>query len=204
MSAPAHKPPKGYADIAPTNFERVENDGYLTRDAHWLVPALLRSVTIAGPTLEPAAGKGHISLELRRARIDVTSFDLHRYRNPLVSDIEKGDIRKLSTLEGFAWVVTNLPYDELTELASHLIELGARDRCGIALLLRAEWFAPKARRELVHEHPNFAGKVLLTSRPRWVEPSPESKGPRHNFAWGVWSATRRKGDPWLRFAGRAA
>ena len=204
MSVPAHKPPQGYADIAPSGFERVENDGYLTLDAHWLVPALLRSVTITGPVLEPAAGKGHISLELRRAGLDVTSFDLHRYRNLLVPHIEKGDIRKLATLKGFAWVVTNLPYDELTELASHLIELGARDRCGVALLLRAEWFAPKARRELVHEHPHFAGKLLLTSRPRWIEPSPEPKGPRHGFAWGVWGPARRRGDPWLRFAGRVA
>ena len=202
MSAPARKPPQGYADIAPSNFERVENDGYLTIDAPWVVPALLRSVTITGPVLEPAAGQGHISFELGRAGLDVTSFDMRRYRNPLVPDIREGDIRKLAALDGFAWVVTNLPYDDLAELASHLIELGARDRCGVALLLRAEWFAPKARRELVHEHSHFAGKVLLTSRPRWVEPSPEPKGPRHNFAWGVWSATPRKGDPWLRFAGR--
>ena len=49
--------------------------------------------------LEPAAGRGHLSLELRRAGLEVASFDLHRYANPLVPDIEAGDIRRLTTLE---------------------------------------------------------------------------------------------------------
>jgi hypothetical protein len=127
-----HTPPHGYADIAPTRFERLANDGYLTIDAPWVVPALLRSVPIQGRVLEPAAGRGHLSLELSRAGFEVASFDLHRYANPLVPDIEQGDIRRLTTLEGFAWVVTNLPYGDLEELATHLIGLGVRDHCGLA------------------------------------------------------------------------
>ena len=43
-NALAHTPPVGHADIAPTRFERIEGDGYLTLDAPWIVPALLRSV----------------------------------------------------------------------------------------------------------------------------------------------------------------
>ena len=204
MSAPVHKPPRGYADIAPSNFERVENDGYLTLDAPWIVPALLRSVRIEGDVLEPGAGRGHISRELKLAGLNVSSFDIRAYENPLVPDISIGDMRNLSTLAGFAWVITNLPYEDLTELATLLIGLGVRDGCDVALLVRNEWFVAKARRQLIHEHPHFAGKVILTSRPRWVEPGPDSKSPRHNFAWAVWSAVPRKGDPWLRFAGRAA
>jgi hypothetical protein len=106
-------PPQGHADIAPSRFERIEGDGYLTLDAPWVVPALLRSVPIQGRVLEPAAGRGHLSLELRRAGFEVASFDHRRYENPLVSDIGLGDIRRLTTLEGFAWVVTNLPYKAL-------------------------------------------------------------------------------------------
>ena len=56
--------PKGYADVAPSRFERIEGDGYLTIDAHWIVPALLGAMPIKGRVLEPAAGRGHISLEL--------------------------------------------------------------------------------------------------------------------------------------------
>ena len=105
--------------------------------------------------LEPAAGRGHLSLELRRAGLDVASFDLHRYSDPLVHDIGIGDIRGLTTLEGFAWVVTNLPYSDLEELATHLISLGVRDRCGVALLVRAEWIVPKARRRSGARAPSF-------------------------------------------------
>jgi len=48
------------------------------------------------------------------------------------------------------------------------------------------------------------GAVMLTARLRWVERAQDSASPRHNFAWGVWGATPRVGDPWLRFAGREA
>jgi hypothetical protein len=202
MTALQWKPPRGHADIAPSQFERIENDAYLTIDAHWIIPALLRSVPIEGRVLEPAAGRGHLSLELRRAGLDVASFDLHRYADPLVHDVGTGDIRRLTTLEGFAWVVTNLPYRDLTELTAHLTRLGARDRCGVALLVRAEWLIPNARRHLLHEHPHFAGAVMLTARPRWVERGGDDASPRHNFAWAVWSGTPRVGDPWLRFAGK--
>ena len=97
-----------------------------------------------GRILEPAAGRGHISLELRRAGFDVVSFDLRRYADPLVHDIGIGDIRRLSRSKDSTWVVTNLPYRDLTELTAHLTRLGARDRCGVALLVRAEWLIPKA------------------------------------------------------------
>jgi hypothetical protein len=197
-----HTPPQGHADIAPTRFKRMEGDGYLTIDAPWVVPALLRSVPIGGRILEPAAGRGHLSLELRRAGLEVASFDSRRYENPFVPDIGHGDIRTLTTLAGFTWVVTNLPYEHLEELATHLTDLGARSECAVALLVRAEWLIPKGRRKLVHEHPHFAGAVMLKARPRWVEKTQDSESPRHNFAWTVWSATPRVGDSWLRFAGR--
>jgi hypothetical protein len=190
--------------MAPSRFKRIEADGYLTIGAPWIVPALLRSVPIAGRILEPAAGCGHISLELRRAGLDVVSFDIRRYADPLVADIEIGDIRALTTLTGFAWVVTNLPYSDLGKLATHLINLGVRDCCNIALLVRTEWLAPQKRVRLVHEHPHFAGVVLLKSRPRWVERVKDEKAPRHTFSWAIWTAAPRRGDPWLRFAGRPA
>ena len=42
--ARAWTPPQGRADIAPSRYERI----YLTIDAHWVVPALLRSAPIEG------------------------------------------------------------------------------------------------------------------------------------------------------------
>ena len=121
---------------------------------------------IKGRVLEPAAGRGHISLELKRAGLIVESFDIRAYENPLVPDIGLGDIRKLESLAGVSWVVTNLPYGDLEELAEILVKLGTRDRCNVALLVRAEWPIAKARRNLIHSHPWFHGIVQLTSWPR--------------------------------------
>ena len=72
--------PIGHADIAPSRHERIEYDGYLTIDAPWIVPALLERVpAITGRILEPAAGRGHLTHELRRIGLEVFSFDLRRY-----------------------------------------------------------------------------------------------------------------------------
>jgi hypothetical protein len=47
-------------------------------------------ISIAGRILEPAAGRGHLSLELRRTGLEVVSFDLRRYVNPLIDDVGIG------------------------------------------------------------------------------------------------------------------
>jgi hypothetical protein len=202
-NALAWTPPIGRADIAPSRFERIEGDGYFTLDSDWIVPALLDAMPIKGRVLEPAAGRGHISLELKRAGLIVESFDIRAYENPLVPDIGLGDIRKLESLAGFSWVVTNLPYGDLQELAEILVKLGTRDRCNVALLVRAEWPIAKARHNLIHRHPWFHGVVMLTSRPRWVERTKDSESPRHNFCWCLWGAQPRQGDAWIRWAGKA-
>ena len=121
-NALAWTPPIGHADIAPSRFERIEGDGYFTLDSDWIVPALLGAMPIKGRVLEPAAGRGHISLELKRAGLIVQSFDIRAYENPLVPDIGLGDIRRLELLAGFSWVVTNLPYGDLEELTEIVTE----------------------------------------------------------------------------------
>jgi hypothetical protein len=189
--------------IAPTRWNRLENDRYFTIEADWIIPALLSKVRIAGPVLEPAAGVGHMVRELRRGHgLEVIASDLHAYEDPLVPDIGVADLRAIDSLRGFKWVVTNLPYDQQTELGAYLVQLGARDGCSVALLTRSEWLIARGRRALVHKHPNFAGVVHLTSRPRWSEVKIAS--PRHNFIWAVWSATPRPVGalPWVQFADR--
>jgi hypothetical protein len=143
-NALAWTPPIGHADIAPSRIERFEGDGYFTLVSEWIVPALLGAVPIKGRVAEPAAGRGHISHELKRAGLTVESFHIRAYENPLVPDIGQGDIRSLESLTGFSWAVTNLPYGDLEELAEVLVRLGSCDRCGVALLVRAEW--PIAKR----------------------------------------------------------
>ena len=191
-----------HGGIAPTRFDRLENDSYFTLDAPWIIPALLSQVEIRGPILEPAAGIGHLVVEFRRLGFQVFAIDVRSYENPLIADITIADMRRLRSINGFQWIITNLPYDQQDELAAYLVALAARDGCSVALLTRAEWIVAGKRRRLVHEHPNFAGVVHLTSRPRWSEINLAS--PRHNFIWAVWSAEPRPAGalPWVQFAGR--
>jgi hypothetical protein len=212
-----------HGGIAPTRWNRLENDRYFTIEADWIIPALLSKVQIVGPVLEPAAGVGHMVRELRHGHgLEVIASDLHAYEDPLVPDIGIADIRAIDSLRGFKWVVTNLPYDQQTELGAYLVQLGARDGCSVALLTRSEWLIARARRALVHEHPHFAGIVHLTARPRWFEKRPKRrqgeaaaigdnqpadekpKSPRFYFSWLIWSAAPRPtgADPRIRFAGR--
>jgi hypothetical protein len=149
----AWTPPLATPTSPPQRFERIEGDGYLTLDSEWIVPGLLGAVPIKGRVLEHAAGRGHISPEFKRAGLMVESFDIRAYENPLVPDIGQGEIRRLESLAGFSWAVTNLPYGDLEELAEILVRLRTRDRCGVALLVRAEWPIAKARRNLIHSHP---------------------------------------------------
>ena len=141
--------------------------------------------------------------ELRRGYgFEVVASDLIAYPEPLIPDIEVRDILTIDSLKGFCWMVTNLPYQTQDQLAAHLVALGARDGCGIALLTRAEWIVACKRRSLVHKHPNFTGVLHLTSRPRWSKDHIAS--PRHNFIWAVWSASPRPPGslPWVQFAAR--
>ena len=151
-----------HGGIAPTRWNRIANDAYFTIEATWLIPALLSKVKVAGPILEPAAGVGHMVRELRRGHgLEVVASDLHAYEEPLVPDIELRDIPVIGSLKGFRWLVTNLPYRQQDELGAHLVALGVRDGCSVALLTRAEWIVARKRRGLVHEHPNFAGVVRI-------------------------------------------
>ena len=150
-------------------------------------------------SLEPAAGRGHLVREFRQRGFRVAAIDIQSYENPLVPDITIGDLRSIVSVTGFNWTISNLPYRDQDALAAHLVALGARDRCGVALLTRSEWIVARKRCQLVHEHPNFAGILQLTTRPRSSENSP-----RHNFVWAIWGANPRLpgADPSVRFAGR--
>jgi hypothetical protein len=82
----------------------------------------MSKVPIAGSVLEPAAGLGHMVIELRRGHgLAVTASDLRAYPDPLIPDIAIRDLRSIDTLSGF----TNLSYRDQDVLAAHLVELGA-------------------------------------------------------------------------------
>ncbi|UZF94459.1 hypothetical protein [Bosea sp. NBC_00550] len=162
------KPPAPYRDPAMvgSNYARLPNEGYMTIDADWIIPALLKAVPIEGRILEPCAGRGHIVYTLRQAGLVVVARDLFAYPAPLVPDIESGcDLREISTLAGVDWVVTNLPFKDQDEFLAHLLRLAADAGCGVAVLTRLEWTfgasasfprsrTPELRRERASDAPS--------------------------------------------------
>ena len=169
-----------HGGTAPSRFDRLENDHYFTLDADWIVPALLSKVPIKIESLDrrPRTSRARIpparfqrrqwsirSTKIRWCRTSQSATCDRSYRSP-------GSIGRSATC----------PHDQ-DALAAHLVALGARDRCGVALLTRSEWIVARKRCQLVHEHPNFAGILQLTTRPRWSENSP-----RHNFVGAIWGA----------------
>jgi hypothetical protein len=189
-------------DVAPSRFERFDGDGYFTLDADWIIPALCRSIEVESPILEPCAGRGHMVRELRALGFVVGAADLFAYPDSLVPDIKTGaDVFDLTSLAGYRFVVTNLPYREQAAILAHLLPIAADSGAHVAILARSEWSSAKARSTLVHENPRFAGEVRLTKRPVWVRPPIAS--PRHWFSWFFWSPAPRAPDrdPFLRFAG---
>jgi hypothetical protein len=187
--------------IRPSTYDRRPQDGYFTIESSWIVRALLKHVPIAGRILELCAGKGHLVLEFRKGGLEVTARDLIAHQDPLIDDIETPrDMDALTSLAEFDWVITNPPFTQLDQRIGHLLHLCVRDGCGLALLLRMEWIAPAKRGVLIHDNANFAGFIVLTKRPRWVEEPGES--PRHHFVWGIWFPVPRAGvRPWIAFEG---
>ena len=191
-------------DVAPSRFERFDQDEYFTIDAGWIIPALCCAVPVKGPILEPCAGRGHMVRELRELGFVVRGADLYAHADALVPDIKSGaDVFDLKSLAGYRFIVTNLPYREQAAILAHLLPIAARDGVRVAVLARSEWSSAAARRALIHENAQFAGEVRLTKRPEWVRPAIAS--PRHWFSWFVWSSEPRapSQDPFLRFAGHA-
>jgi hypothetical protein len=171
---------------------RLPLDSYFTIHAAQLVPWLLAAVPIHGKVLEPCAGRGHLSLELRNRGLDVASRDLVAHPNPLVPDIEVRDVMTTESLAGFSWVITNLPFDIQDQILHYLLPIAAADRVGVVTLTRAPWHMAQLRERLVHLHPNFLGIVLFPRRPKWFEDGASS--PRFDFCWNVWGPEPRPED----------
>jgi hypothetical protein len=190
-------------DVAPSRFERFDQDEYFTIDAGWIIPALCCAVPVKGPILEPCAGRGHMVRELRELGFVVRGADLYAHADALVPDIKSGaDVFDLKSLAGYRFIVTNLPYREQAAILAHLLPIAARDGVRVAVLARSEWSSAIARRALIHQNARFAGEV--PKRPDRVRPAIAS--PRRWFSWFVWASKPRppSQDPFLRFAGHGS
>jgi|SRR6478752_574596 len=177
--------------VGPSKFERYSKDAYFTLDAPMCIDALIDAVGFGPNVLEPAAGRGHLVVELKGYGLSVTATDLHAFK-PIADDLDIRtgyDLMAIDGLAGYDAIVTNLPYDQQDAMLRHLLPIAHRDQCAVAVLTRAAWHLPKRRRALVHTDRYFQGVVTLPRRPWWSED--RSSAPRHDFVWCVWGSKPR-------------
>lgn len=75
----------------------------------------------------------------------------------------------------------------------HAIALMEPVKGKVFFFLRNEFDCGSKRMDLFKTHPAYAGKVVCTERPRWIEGSTGS--PRHNYSWVCFDWTHRGVSP---------
>jgi methylase of polypeptide subunit release factors len=111
------------------------------------------------------------------------------------SDITSGENFLSAKARPVECIVTNPPYALAQEFIEHALELMKPDGI-VAMLLRCDFDHAKTRQHLFGKCPQFAMKLVLTKRIRWIENSIGS--PSFNHAWFLWS-WKHQGPPTLAY-----
>lgn len=167
-----------------SGYERIANDLYST--PVWVTEVLCHMITLPSVVWEPACGTGQMSAVLEE-HTSVVSTDLHTYNyggdgiNFLTTDVWP---------VGCGAIVTNPPYSDgkAEKFVRRALEIAIPRKAMVAMLLRHEWDCAAERGDLFDRR-DFAAKITLRKRPRWIDGTTES--PRFNFAWFIWKPDHR-------------
>lgn len=184
-------------------YAREENDHYPT--PAWVTKALVDRylhgrLSPSASIWEPACGEGKMSEVLAQTFPDVASSDIVDYGYPCTTIANF-----LEDVSPDSWtgaIVTNPPFNIAEEFIVTALKTIDKDDGVVAMLLRNEYDSAKTRVPLFDESSEtrfgipFACKLVLTSRPRWIEGSTGS--PRHNYSWFIWD-TMHTGPATLRW-----
>lgn len=183
------------AAMGDSGYDRRPADAYFTPP--WCTRALIAKLTsLVGDWeheeelwWEPACGDGAIAKVFRQhlGPDKVFASDLIHYG---YGDFGRDFLQTTAMPVSTTSIVTNPPYHSAEKFVRHAIALTRETKGLVCMLLRNEWDAAKTRNDLFAARDLFAGKVVLTSRPRWIEDSAGS--PRHNYAWFVWDHMREQ------------
>lgn len=201
--------------LGESGYERLALDKYYTES--WCVDALLNwwHPSDALTIWEPCAGRGDIVSALEGRGYRVVASDIEPappIRRACKGPIEHVDFRQAwwtderfmaGLFAGVGAIVTNPPYQSLDEWLEMFGAWRRRNGGSAALLLRNEADSAAARRKFFAGDPDFAMKIVLTRRPRWILDggAVHEGNPRHNFAWFVWGvADPAEARPLLRYA----
>lgn len=174
-------------------YERRPLNRYETED--WVTDAIAPEAKAMadlrrGIIWEPCCGSGRMARRLEHHGAAVLASDIapdgHGVSINFLDQLYMPDTR-------ISGIVTNPPYGkEAAIFIERALFLTKTYRGFVCMLLRHEYDCAAGRADLFGAHQAFAKKLVLTSRPRWIEGSTGS--PRHNYSWYVWDWTKRPGD----------
>ena len=171
------------AMIGASVYERAENDHYPTPEnctravANFLTAK--KFLTNYSVIWESSCGNGKMVHVLEEEFDKVIATDLF----PKM-DAPTLDFITTEPAFGFDAIITNPPYSDTD---------GWMDRClyyvrnwgtTAAMLMRHEVDSASSRERFFSACPEYAARLTLTWRPRWIEGSTGS--PRHNYDWYIW------------------
>jgi hypothetical protein len=175
------------------DYDRKPRDSYFTIEAPRAVAALAKHRRIEGVVLEPAAGAGHLAVEL--AKLPNVSVVIACDIEPAADDVERRDLFSLTRDDNVSHVISNLPFDIQDRAIEHL--LATYPAAHHAYLVRWNYLVPAKRRHLIHENPRFAGTITFRKRLRWIA---DSKGsPAVDYCWVLFTPEGAPGLPLHRF-----
>jgi hypothetical protein len=184
--------------------QRADRDFYPTIDQNVtrvLVDTLLAKgwLTKNDKIWECAAGAGDMSNVLEEYFSQVYSTDIM----PLQLDYGTLDFLTQDPEFPVDAIITNPPFGKL--VSSFMARGVEHIRNGrvrlVAMLARNELDCAKERTNLFKNCPEYAAKIVLTWRPRWIKDSTGS--PRHQYAWFIFrNKADITGDPVILYATR--
>jgi len=180
---------QAYAGVVRSDPKRRLNDFYATPP---IVPYILERYTnIPHRVVEPCAGRGNISVELKRLGHEVKSYDLFEYENPFVDDIKTGvDALTVIRPNGYTGLITNPPYKE--NFPKRLLEKAVQEYDYVALFLRLTFLEAMNRKTMFNDH-TPSNILIMSDRVRFAEDlehepieAKDQIGGMIAYAWFVW------------------
>lgn len=167
-----------------SGYTRRRRDHYVT--PAWVVQALRPHLPQACTIWECAAGDGTMAAVMRSWGIAVRATDI-------ANGIDFLQQRHCAELV----IATNPPYGrQARDFIEHALALTRPQLGVVAMLLRANYDTIGTRQHLFGHCPQFAKRLVLTERIRWI---PNSTGePSDNHAWFLWG-WRHRGPPILAY-----
>jgi hypothetical protein len=183
--------------MSTSGYDRIANDAYFTIE-EWCTEALFETFKdtpdhFSGQIWEPACGSGLMAEGIKQYNPNVTSSDIYDWGYGSVEDFMDAEPRG-------DHIVTNPPYErEISEpFVRRAVDMVATgDIKSVSVLMRNEWDCAHTRRALFGDCDFYAGKIVLTKRPRWFEKRDGDSSPRHNYAWFHWRHDAT--DPVIRY-----